>query len=336
MHIPCLPGLATRFFASVVFGFFICKAAIAEDEGAKIIDGFHYGGYSSAGFNIHPGGDADAALNEISFIVSWEGDSRFHFFSEIEVERPLSWREGHHISGDGSYIDLERFYGDYNLSEKLNLRAGRFLTPAGRWNLLHAAPLVWTSTRPLATSRLFPQSTNGAMFYGAMPFVNEALEYSLFVEAVKDQHQDGDEIMFKNTRGARLALSGKVNWGVSLLEFTEDIPGNPEFRMLGVDFLMNHEGWEFSGEGFQRFYTNGNDGGSGAYLQGVAPLGNQWFAISRLETFQRPTEGSSERWLLGTAWRMSPNRVLKMEYVGGDEEREESPKGFLASFAILF
>ena len=34
---------------------------------------------------------------------------------------------------------------------------------AGRWNLIHAAPLVWTTLRPLATSRLFPTSVNGAM-----------------------------------------------------------------------------------------------------------------------------------------------------------------------------
>lgn len=341
MHVPCLLGcrwriLILRIFGSVVLGLFICKAALADDESKNVSDGFHYGGYSSAGVNIHPGGDTDAALNQISLILRWEGDSRFRYFSEIELERPVSWHEGEHFTDDSSYVDVERLYVDYNLSEKLNLRAGRFLTPAGWWNLIHAAPLVWTSTRPLATSRLFPQSTNGAMFYGAIPLGSEALEYSLYIEALKDQYQDDNEVMFKNTRGARLTLSGKVNWGLSVMEFNEDIAGDPKFRMLGLDFLINHEGWEFSGEAFQRFYTSGKDGGSGAYLQGVAPLGNEWFAVSRLETFARPTEGSSERWLLGTAWRMSPSRVLKMEYVGGDSEREGSPKGFLASFAILF
>ena len=33
---------------------------------------------------------------------------------------------------------------------------------------------------------------------------------------------------------------------------------------------------------------------------------------------------------------MTPNKMLKIEYVDGDEESIESPKGLLASFAILF
>jgi hypothetical protein len=71
-------------------------------------------------------------------------------------------------------------------------------------------------------------------------------------------------------------------------------------------------------------------------LQGVAPLGKQWFAVARVENYKRPEEGSTARWLVGSAWRMTPSRMLKIEYVGGDAESRESPKGLLASFAILF
>ena len=111
----------------------------------------------------------EAAIDEISLILRWENDGRFKFFGELELERPISWNDNERISHKNAYLDLERLYLDYNLSEKLNLRAGRFLTPAGRWNLLHAAPLVWTTTRPLVTSRLFPASTNGLMLYGSVP-----------------------------------------------------------------------------------------------------------------------------------------------------------------------
>lgn len=330
--------------ASVALATCLCKQAMAAEAGTfvgSVMQGFRLGGYSSAGINIHPGGDAEAALNEISLFLSWEGDSRLRFFSELELEQPLSWQEGGSVTSKYAYFDLERFYFDFNISEKLNLRAGRFLTPAGQWNLLHAAPLVWTSTRPLVTSRLFPMSTNGALIYGAVPFRKEAFEYTLFVEMMKDQQEDRDEIEFENTRGARFSLSGKATLGLTLLEFDEVKPVNERFRAIGLDFMLSHNGWELSGEALQRFYTNNDDGGSGAYLQGVMPLGshgvgNGWFAIVRLESFKRPAEGSSERWLLGTAWRMSPERVLKMEYVGGDDERTGSPKGFLASFAILF
>ena len=330
MRIPLL------FAISVAVALSISQAVAAESEAPSYLENFSLGGYSSADINVHPGGKTESAINEIGLIVSWENGSRFRFLTELDLDRPFSFHRNDTVVGQDFYFDLERLYVDYNLSEKINLRVGRFLTPAGRWNLVHAEPLVWTSTRPLATSRLFPLATNGLMVYGAVPLANNAFEYSFFAEGLKDQIVNHNDIPFEDTVGARFTLSGKVNWGLSLLEFHETTPTNPLFHLVGIDFLVKNEGWEFSGEAFQRYNNNYTDGGNGAYLQGVAPLGNQWFAVARIENFKRPTEGSSERWLLGTAWRMTPSRILKVEYVGGDDERVESPKGLMASFAILF
>jgi hypothetical protein len=324
------------FAINVAIAFSMNQAMAAEVNSSSLFDNFSVGGYTSAELNVHPSGSTEGAINEIGILVSWENNSRFRFLSELDLDRPISFNKDDTSIRKDSYFNLERFYIDYNLSEKFNLRAGRFLTPAGRWNLVHAEPLVWTSTRPLVTSRLFPTSTNGLMLYGAVPIENNAFEYSFFLEGLKDQIVNNKEIPFEDTKGARFTLSGKVNWGLSLLEFKENIANSPEFHMVGLDFLAQHKGWEFSGEAFQRFYSNYSNGGNGVYLQGVAPLGNQWFAVARLENFKRPTEGSSARWLVGASWRMTPSRMLKVEYVGGDEESSESPKGLLTSFAILF
>lgn len=315
----------------------VMQPALADDKDTiSPWDNFNFGGYSSAELNVHPGGDVEGAVNEIGILLSWENNGRFHFLTELDLDRPISFNQDDTSIGKDAYFNLERFYLDYNLSEKLNLRAGRFLTPAGRWNLVHAEPLVWTTSRPLATSRLFPTSINGLMLYGAVPMANNALEYSFYIEGLKDQIVNNQEIPFEDTKGARFTFSGKVNWGLSLLEFRENIPHSPEFHMIGLDFLVQRNGWEFSGEAFQRYYSNYSNGGNGAYLQGAAPLGSQWFAVARVENFKRPEEGSSARWLLGSAWRMTPSRIFKIEYVGGDEESIESSKGLLASFAILF
>jgi hypothetical protein len=324
------------FFISAVIAVVMQPAFAEVVEKATPLDNFSLGGYSSAELSVHPGGNVEGALNEIGILLSWENNGRFHFLTELDLDRPISFHKDATSIGKDSYFNLERFYLDYNISEKLNLRAGRFLTPAGRWNLVHAEPLVWTTSRPLATSRLFPTSINGLMLYGAVPMANDAFEYSLYMESLKDQIVNNKEIPFEDTKGTRFTLSGKVNWGLSLLEFRENIPHSPEFHMLGLDFLVQNDGWEFSGEAFQRYYSNYSNGGSGAYLQGVAPLGNQWFAVARVENFKRPEEGSSARWLIGSAWRMTSNKMLKIEYVDGDEESTESPKGLLASFAILF
>lgn len=326
----------------------LCKPVLADENIAEeksileksILDNFILGGYSSVGLVIPREGSTQAAVNEFSLILRWESDSRFKFFGEFELERPLIWNDGHGLTTRDAYFDLERLYIDYNLTEKLNLRAGRFLNPAGRWNLLHAAPLVWTSTRPLATSRLFPTSVNGLMLFGSVPFEEQAFEYTFFIEALKDQIKDDNEILYKKVNGAYFAYNGlfanTTKIGLTLSTFTEDTPREPNYRMVGLDFVTHYNKLEFSGEAFQRLNNKNNDGGSGAYLQAAYEIGNNWFLLTRAETFDRPDTGSAERWLIGATKRLKPNQLLKFEWVGGSGENPDSPRGFVGSFAILF
>lgn len=326
---------------SVALLLLLCKAASADETtqaNSGFFDAFRIGGYTSAGITLPRDETASAAINEISLIVTWENESRFKFFSELELEYPLSWNENKSFHTKESYLDLERLYLDYNFSEKINFRAGRFLTPTGRWNQLHAAPLVWSSTRPLATSRLFPIAANGVMAFGAIPLDNSALEYSVFVETLKDQMDDADEIKYRNVSGARIAFGQEANVGLNLMSFTEKTAFNPSYRMLGLDFITHFHGIEFLGEAFQRWDTHNEDGGSGAYLQTAVPLPmmQNWYGIARIETFHRPDEGHQQRWLAGATWRVKPTQLLKLELTGGSIDQPESPRGFLASFAVLF
>ena len=316
----------------------VCKPVLADNKGSWL-DGFNVGGYSSAGLTLERDQEARAALNEVSLLVTWNGDSRLSFFGEFELENPLSWNDDKQFDSTKSRIDIERFYIDYNISEKVNFRAGRFLTPNSRWNLLHAPPLVWTSTRPLATTRLFQQGTNGAMIFGAIPFIEGAFEYKVFAELLEDQEQDEDELKFEHVRGARLSYKKQSDIGISFLSFREKGINN-SYRMLGLDFVTNLSTIEISGEAFQRLDTRNKDGGSGAYLQSAVPLNtiglNDWYWITRLETLKRPREGSSERWLIGATWRVKPQQLLKFEFTGGSSDQPESPRGFLTSFALFF
>lgn len=317
----------------------LCNPVLADDR-ANWLDGFNVGGYASAGITLARGQKAQATLNEISLLTTWDGDNRWRFFSELELEHPLSWREESQFHSKGSSIDLERFYFDYNLSEKINFRAGRFLTPNSRWNLLHAAPLVWTSTRPVATSRLFPTATNGVMVFGALGFMDGAFEYQLFAELLDDQHLDTNELEFEDVKGARFSYKKQSEIGLSFLSFNEQTDTGNSYRMLGLDFVTHYRSIEVSGEAFQRFNTHNKDGGSGAYLQSAVPLNkvglNNWYWITRLETFQRPDYGASERWLIGATWRVKPTQLFKVEFTGGSGDQPESPRGFLTSFALFF
>jgi hypothetical protein len=329
----------TLLITSLVSLLVLCKPVWA-DETPNWMDDFHIGGYTSAGITLPRDQQAHAALNEVSLLISWNSDSRWRFFSELELENPASWNDDKQFHTKESSIDLERFYFDYNLSTKVNFRAGRFLTPNSRWNLLHAPPLVWTSTRPVATTRLFPTGTNGVMVFGAFPFMDGAFEYKLFGELLKDQELEGDELDFERVRGARFSYKNQSDVGISLLSFTEKNNRSTSYRLLGLDFVTHIKDIEISGEAFHRLNTNNNDGGSGAYLQTAVPLNtaglNNWYLITRLETFQRPDTGSAERWLMGATWRIKPTQLLKFEFTGGNGALPESPRGFLTSFALFF
>jgi hypothetical protein len=336
-------GKQVAYAVSVALLAMVCKIAHADETMDATVDessGFKLGGYSSASITAPRKGNTEFNLNEISLLLSWDNNARLKFFGELELERPLSWNENKKFDSKNSYFDLERLYLDYNVSEKINIRGGRFLTPAGRWNLLHAAPLVWTGTRPLATNYLFPAAINGVMMHGSTPVningEDQSFEYSFFVETLKDQDKEEDETIYKNVAGAHFKLNNQFNLGLSLATFTEDRPGSPDYRMIGLDFITHVKSWELSGEGFQRFTSSGNDGGSGAYLQSAAPLGNNWYWLTRLETFHKPDVISGERWVLGVTKRVTPKQLLKMEFIGGSDDFTDTPRGFMGSFAVLF
>lgn len=322
---------------SLVAALFACNQAAADEASPVAEKNLRIGGYSSGGFHIHPGGRAEADIQELSLIMTWNGGGRLRLFSELEIEEPLTWREGESISTDDAHFDVERLYADFSLTGALTVRGGRFLTPIGRWNVIHAAPLVWTTIRPAATERLFPKAINGAMLHGSVPWKEASIDYSLYGEALRDQSEESGEILFEKTRGLRLAYNGMAEAGINYSEFEEDVLGQPHYRMVGLDFFKAAGGWEFSGEVYRRFKRgDDNDRSGGGYIQAVAPLGQQWFAIGRLENLRLPEEGTTGRWLIGAAWRWKTNQIFKLEYAGGREEHPWMPRGLAASYSILF
>lgn len=324
--------------------FFVLLMAVTQcaqaNENNTLLEQFKVGGFSSAGITLHRDAEVEAAINELSLLISWNNLDRLSFFSELEIERPLALNDSERFSREESKLDLERLYFDYNLTEKLNFRIGRFLTPNSRWNLLRAPPLVWTNSRPLATSRLFPIATNGITLHGALPIRDVAFEYKLFTELLEDQQQDNNELKFEHVRGARFSIKSDSDIGISFLSFSErDAFGgvsSASYRMLGVDFVTKLNETEISAELFQRITSKGKEGGSGAYIQTAVPIKGNWYWITRLESLNRPNEGSFERWLIGATLRVTPTQLLKFEFTGGSGNQPEAPRGFNTSYAIIF
>lgn len=340
--------MLTKFIriAVSVLSLLALQSPLVAEEALDFWQGFRLGGYSSVDLRLPRDETTQLRLNEVSLILTWDQNSRLKFFGELEFEDPIRYQRRPGVTDQGGYLDLERLYFDYNLNEQANVRVGRFLTPIGRWNQLHAAPLVWTASRPLVTKQLFSYGTNGAMLFGTVAWGERSLEYQLYGEALKDQHQDKDETIYRDMRGARVTLNNLWSFsgenaglnaiGFNIANYREDFPGAPNYRLYGLDFLLAFDRWEWLGEAYRRQTPQGKDAGHGAYVQSAYLIANDWYWITRLETLHLPQAADADRWVLGLTKRVKPQQLLKFELTGGSQAYEDVPSGFTASFAVMF
>jgi hypothetical protein len=303
--------------------------------------GFTLGGYGVASV-ADPRGEPSwrAALDALSGFVWWDGGERWHFFSEFELEDALIVQPGD-TTADEAYLGLERFYFDYALGDALKLRLGKFLTPVGRWNLIHAAPLVWTSSRPLITEATFPTNATGAMAYGVLPWLRDGVEYSFYTSPGEELLPNPDLNTFREAYGGHVSLSPlpHVQLGVSFANFEQVETPDEHKNLYGLDFAWSWHRYEFSGELAYRVTSARLEDRDeqGLYLQFVAPLSARLYGVVRYEAFR---ESGSERdlnlYLGGLAWRLRPALVLKAEYSRATDNDVGVQDGLLASIAVLF
>lgn len=355
--IPSLPILQKPLLDCVVSGLMILgllfgvQLARAEDElpsignyrlgeGLRIADtGFTLGGYATMTNEDLRHTPSRTALDNTSLFVWWEGEGRWKFFSEIDYENILSTRSATQPA-DKRYLALERLYFDYAYNDNTNVRVGKFLTPIGRWNLIHATPLVWTTSRPLITTVSFPGNVTGLMANGSLPRLGNGVEYSIYGSAGGEIRPNPTLDPFNEVIGAHvsLPLSEDGQLGFSYAAFEQKKTLGEQKQLAGVDFVWSRHRYEISGEGIYRFSDNGSTWDEkGAFLQLVVPLSERLYAVGRYEVFRKSREIVSTRlWVAGLNYRISRALVLKAEWVGSKDNQIDAPEGFMSSLSILF
>lgn len=306
--------------------------------------GFTLGGYAVAAYDgtvDEPGGPAwRAGLDALSGFLWWDVGGRWRFFTEVELEHGLI-ATSDEITADDAYLGLERLYFDYGYSDSLKLRLGKFLTPVGHWNLIHAAPLVWTTSRPLITEATFPVNATGAMLTGVLHWLPRGLEYSVYGSPGQELFPNPEIDTFEEAYGLHLSteLLPQLNVGLSFVDFELDSSADQRRRLYGIDFQWNWHRYELTGEFAYRVtsLTNAERDEQGGYLQLVAPLGERLFAVVRYEAF-RDTAATEDLnvYLGGLTYRPRPGLVLKAEYSRATDNDIDARDGLQASFAVLF
>lgn len=318
---------------------------------------YHLGeGYAAGNINVAGyinmvaeaprGGKIQLMGDDVSLFVSGRYNKYLNPFFEAEVTGATLWREGGSLFSDNKPdFVLERLYNDSNLSETMTLRIGKMLTPVGEWNGIHAAPLVWTTTRPMTTYRGFPEYSSGvALNY--LPQNGSLPEMQVYWQP------DGEFLPKPRTSVIReyLHVTGAhFNWangltdkvGISLqhadvnsVDESQTLLGLNERKTLGkFQFETEVTHTRINGRNPERV----RDNEWGAYASGAFAINDRWSLMARVEHFlDRNTTKSSRNALIGLSWRPDPAMAWKLEYVQQQGARLDIGSGVFASFSVLF
>lgn len=315
--------------------------------------GLTAGGYVSVQASKLEHENAKATVQDLSLFLHGDPTPDWHFFSEIEVSNPLTLtRDG--LTTTDADLDFERFYVDYNLAPRHTLRLGKFLTPIGRWNQIHADPLVWTVSRPLTTAAPFARNASGVQLYGSWPLGGSAIDYQAYLDdsALLDP-TEGHELTytdvnvtpnptssFRHGGGMRVqyrTIDDAFQMGLSAARYR--LKDLPRFKdLVGLDVFYTRNDWELSGESVYRKDEAAGGGKEwGAYLQLVAPIAYDFYAIAYQERYKAQLfSGVLNTTSLGITYRPTPPLSVKLEYRDSWGREQLAPDGWLFSVAVLF
>ena len=137
-----------------------------EAQDSLVSDLVKISGYADAELRITDSSNANNSfsIHHLSLFFSKKVHEKWQFFSEIEFE-DAPFIESKHTDNTAETVQgkilVEQVYIEYQPQLGLELRFGRFLTPAGIWNIFHYYPYVPTQTRPLFVRKVFPEFSDG-------------------------------------------------------------------------------------------------------------------------------------------------------------------------------
>ncbi len=123
-------------------------------------------------------------IRHLSLFFSKKVQEKWLFFSEIEFE-DAPYIESMHTTDDADTVQgeilVEQAYIEYRPRLGLELSIGRFITPAGYWNIFHYYPYVPTQTRPIFVKKIFPSFSDGVQARSAFNLGNNMIDTHLYV-----------------------------------------------------------------------------------------------------------------------------------------------------------
>ncbi|MBE9503637.1 MAG: hypothetical protein IME96_05630 [Proteobacteria bacterium] len=228
--------------------------ATNEDVEDRLSRLFTLSGYADSEYIIDDrGGKSDGfKIHHLSLFFKKKISDKWKLFSELEYEYAPKFESG---VAQGK-IFVEVFTIDYNYNHYINIRAGRYLTPVGIWNVEHYPPFVSTQERPQHIRKIFPQISDGLQFFGTVNLGKIVTDYIAFISNGSDDLVNGISDSGSGDDNDNKAVGGRLKFKFPLLSTTElGISGyrekdnfDAEVNASGLDLSLQWKRLKFQAE----------------------------------------------------------------------------------------
>ena len=296
-----------------------------EAQDSLVSDLVKISGYADAELRITNNGNADNTfrIRHLSLFFSKRVEKKWKFFSEIEFE-DAPFIESKHTSDTAKTVQgkilVEQVYIEYQPQLGLELRFGRFLTPAGIWNIFHYYPYVPTQTRPIFVRKIFPSFSDGVQVRKAFHVADTMLDTHFYIS-------NGTGNPGKIDRNNEKAVGARLNFSKDLLDgmdagfsYYRDTDNNKSLNnSFAVHLKLAFEDYKLQSE--YAFRNNSPDAGgdfidAGAYAQ-LSYDYKKWTFAGRYDWYDlsnKISNNSQNRYTIAANYHLAHNVIGKIEY----------------------
>lgn len=282
-------------------------------------------GYADAELRVTNNGKANNTfrIRHLSLFFSKRVEKKWKFFSEIEFE-DAPFIESKHVIDEAETVQgkilVEQVYIEYQPQLGLELRFGRFLTPAGIWNIFHYYPYVPTQTRPIFVRKIFPSFSDGVQIRKAFHVADTMLDTHFYIS-------NGTGNPGKIDRNNEKAVGARLNFSKDILDGMEagfsyyrDTDNNNSLNnSFAAHLKLAFEDYKLQSE--YAFRNNSPEAGgdfidAGAYAQ-ITYDYKKWTFAGRYDWFDmsnKESNNSQNRYTVAANYHFAHNVIGKIEY----------------------
>ncbi|TRW92690.1 hypothetical protein [Candidatus Methylobacter oryzae] len=283
-------------------------------------------------------------LDDLSLFVSGKFNRWLNPFMEAEAYKMPLWEESKGLQFNSAQLVIERLYNDIHITEDDTFRAGKFLAPINHWNIVHAAPLVWTTTRPVTSNYSRANYVTGFNIRHDFDALSgHALEvYWQPAAEFNPKPLTEHERHYQTVAGARWIAHEDLDYYLGVSFQHADVDKSNETRnSISVDGNWQHKWFELESELLftqvdtdQLHYRHHDWGG---YVQMAVPLVDHFNLIARYEHFEFANKlAPTDTALGGIVYRPVPRLSFKLEWQQTEGSVYQNQTGLYSSIAVLF